>query len=132
MNNMFDISGKKAIVTGGTRGLGYSMAEALCTAGCDVVIIGSSDRVYDSAKQLSCKAVKADLASKEENYRAFNESLVLLGGELDGARIIKRESLAEISKMWVPEELRGHHNLYAQSLASSVIKAFTGTVTLEL
>jgi len=80
---MFDISGKKAIVTGGTRGLGYSMAEALCEAGCDVVIIGSSDRVHESAKKLSCKAVQADLGVKAENYRAFNESLALLGGEID-------------------------------------------------
>ena len=83
MNNMFDISGKKAIVTGGTRGLGYSMAEALCEAGCDVVIIGSSDRVHESAKKLNCKAVRADLGIKEENYRAFNESLAQLGGDLD-------------------------------------------------
>ena len=88
MNNLFDISGKKAIVTGGTRGLGYSMAEALAEAGCDVVIIGSSDRVHQSAKKmcdkgLSCKAVQADLAKKEENYRAFNESLELLNGEVD-------------------------------------------------
>ena len=83
MNNMFDISGKKAIVTGGTRGLGYSMAEALCEAGCDVVIIGSSDRVHESAKKLNCKAVQADLGIKEENYRAFNESLAQLGGDLD-------------------------------------------------
>ena len=83
MNNMFEVSGKKAIVTGGTRGLGYSMAEALCEAGCEVVIIGSSDRVHESAKKLGCKAVQADLAKKEENYRAFNESLALLGGDLD-------------------------------------------------
>lgn len=83
MNNMFDISGKKAIVTGGTRGLGYSMAEALCEAGADVVIIGSSDRVHESAKALKCKAVQADLAKIEENYRAFNESLAFLGGDLD-------------------------------------------------
>ena len=83
MSNMFDISGKKAIVTGGTRGLGYSMAEALCEAGCDVVIIGSSARVHESAEKLGCKAVQADLASKVENYRAFNESLALLGGDLD-------------------------------------------------
>lgn len=83
MNNMFDISGKKAIVTGGTRGLGYSMAEALVEAGCDVVIIGSSDRVHESAKKMGCKAVQADLAKKEENYRAFNESLDLLGGDVD-------------------------------------------------
>ena len=83
MNGMFDISGKKAIVTGGTRGLGYSMAEALCEAGCDVVIIGSSDRVHESAKKLNCKAVQADLGVKEENYRAFNESLAMLDGDLD-------------------------------------------------
>lgn len=83
MSNMFDIQGKKAIVTGGTRGLGYSMAEALCEAGCDVVIIGSSERVYESAKKLNCKAVQADLGIKEENYRAFGEGLALLVGDLD-------------------------------------------------
>ena len=88
MNNLFDISGKKAIVTGGSRGLGYSMAEGLCEAGCEVVIIGVSNRAHDAAKALcdkgySCKAVTADLAVKEENYRAFRESLELLGGKLD-------------------------------------------------
>ena len=83
MNNLFDISGKKAIVTGGTRGLGYSMAEALTEAGCEVVIIGSSDRVHGSAEKLGCKAIQADLEKKDENYRAFNESLALLGGDVD-------------------------------------------------
>ncbi len=83
MNNMFDLTGKKAIVTGGTRGLGYSMAEALVEAGCDVVIIGASERVNEAAAKLSCKGVRADLGIKEENYRAFNESLALLGGDLD-------------------------------------------------
>ena len=68
MKNMFDISGKKAIVTGGTRGLGYSMAEALVEAGCDVVIIGASERVNEAAAKLSCKGVRADLSKKEENY----------------------------------------------------------------
>ena len=88
MRNLFDLKGKKAIVTGGTKGLGYGMAEALAEAGCDVVIIGSSDGVYESAKNLtdrglSCKGVKANLIEREENYRAFNEALELLGGDLD-------------------------------------------------
>ena len=88
MTNLFDLKGKKAIVTGGTKGLGYGMAEALAEAGCEVVIIGSSDGVYESAKNLtdrglSCKGVKANLIEREENYRAFNEALALLGGDLD-------------------------------------------------
>lgn len=103
MHKLFDIEGKKAIVTGGTRGLGYGMAEALCEAGCEVVIIGSSDRVFESAKGFcdrgyKCSAVKADLREREENYRAFSEALALLGGDLDimaTAAGIQRRHLAE-------------------------------------
>jgi len=86
--NIFDISKKKAIVTGGSRGLGHSMAEALLEAGCSVVIIGSSDKVYEAQEKfkqrnLDCYAVKANLIEREENYRAFNEAVELLGGDLD-------------------------------------------------
>jgi len=100
---LFDIDGKKAIVTGGTKGLGYGMAEALAEAGCHVVIIGSSQQVFKAAESLCarglcCSAVQADLRSEEENYRAFRESLALLGGELDimvTAAGIQRRHLAE-------------------------------------
>lgn len=102
--NLFDISGKKAIVTGGTRGLGHGMAEALLEAGCKVVIIGSSDRTYKEADAFceqgyDCLAVKADLRDREENYRAFEESVKLLDGELDilvtAAGIQRRHSAEE-------------------------------------
>lgn len=104
MTNLFDISGKKAIVTGGTRGLGWGMAEALLEAGCQIVIIGSSDRVFETAEEFGkkgydCHGVKADLRSREENYRAFQESLNILGGDLDimvtAAGIQRRHSAEE-------------------------------------
>ena len=35
---LFDLSGKVALVTGGSKGLGKAMARGLAEAGCDVVI----------------------------------------------------------------------------------------------
>ena len=76
---LFNIAGKKAIVTGGTRGLGYGMAEGLMEAGCEVVIVGTSDKVYDVAKGFcdrgfKCHGVKArigEVADKGERLQGF-------------------------------------------------------------
>jgi 2-deoxy-D-gluconate 3-dehydrogenase len=86
--NLFDISRKKAIVTGGTRGLGYGMAEGLMEAGCNVVIVESSEGAYTLSEDFqkrgyTCFGVKADLGRRTETYRAFTEAVDKLGGELD-------------------------------------------------
>ena len=70
VNSMFDISGKKAIVTGGTRGLGKGMAEGLMESGVEVAIIGTSDKVFSvaedfKAKGFKCHGVKANLADRD-------------------------------------------------------------------
>ena len=46
---LFDLTGRKAIVTGGTRGLGYGMAEGLMEAGAEVMIVGSTDKAKEIA-----------------------------------------------------------------------------------
>lgn len=85
MTNLFDLTGRKAIVTGGTRGLGKSMAEGLMEAGASTVIFGTSDKVHDvaaefCAKGLDCKGLKVDLANPEERKTGFEKAVELLGG----------------------------------------------------
>jgi 2-deoxy-D-gluconate 3-dehydrogenase len=102
--DLFNIQGKKALVTGGTRGLGYGMAEGLMEAGCDTVIIGSSEKVFEAADELvkrgfTCQAVRADLGKRPDLYRAFNEGVEKLGGEIDilvTAHGIQRRHSAEV------------------------------------
>lgn len=53
MENLFDLSGKVAIVTGSTKGIGRSVAEQLAFHGADVVV--------SSRKQDACKTVTRDI-----------------------------------------------------------------------
>ncbi len=48
--NLFDLSGRKAIVTGAAKGIGRSIAEALISAGATVACIGRSDKVKEKCK----------------------------------------------------------------------------------
>lgn len=49
----FSLKGKKAIVTGGARGLNHGMAEGLHEAGAEVVLFDIMDLVYESAEKMS-------------------------------------------------------------------------------
>lgn len=88
MKNFTDLTGRKAIVTGGTRGLGYGMAEGLMEAGAEVVIVGSSDKVYAVAEEFvqkgfGCHGLKVDLGSAKERAEGFDAAVAALGGHLD-------------------------------------------------
>ncbi|MCL5107067.1 MAG: glucose 1-dehydrogenase [Candidatus Parvarchaeota archaeon] len=70
---MFDLSGKSAIVTGASSGLGISFTEALAEAGADVVICARRDeKLIENADRISRYTnrkiipVKADLTSEED------------------------------------------------------------------
>lgn len=86
--NRFDVQGRKAIVTGGTRGLGAGMAEALLEEGAEVVIFGSGESVADVAagfrdRGFACHGLTVDLADPAARAAGFDEALGLLGGRLD-------------------------------------------------
>ena len=57
MNDLFDLNGKVAIVTGATRGLGQGMAIALAKAGANIVGIGQSS-LENTEKEVEKLGVK--------------------------------------------------------------------------
>lgn len=86
--NRFDLTGKNAIVTGGNKGLGRGMTEALCEAGARVAIIASSESVFAVAEDLKNKgydvyAVRGDLSDRAGIPVTFEKAVQALGGRLD-------------------------------------------------
>jgi enoyl-[acyl-carrier protein] reductase III len=75
---MFDLHGKVALVTGGSRGIGRAIALRLAENGADVVVNyvrhrrDAEDTVAAiEAKGRSCLAIKANVANDEDNARMF-------------------------------------------------------------
>lgn len=87
INKLFDIDGKKAILTGGAGGLGYKMAEGLLESGVTVAIIDISPKLDETVEKLSkigtVFGVKGNILTSEGRKEAFNKSLSLLGNDID-------------------------------------------------
>ncbi|KIW88146.1 2-deoxy-D-gluconate 3-dehydrogenase [Cladophialophora bantiana CBS 173.52] len=67
---MFSLSGKTAVITGASRGIGAAMAIALAEAGADIILIQrdeSNKKTYNQIQQLGRKATiaTADLSDQE-------------------------------------------------------------------
>ncbi|MCF0043327.1 2-dehydro-3-deoxy-D-gluconate 5-dehydrogenase KduD [Dyadobacter fanqingshengii] len=105
--NLFDLTGKTALVTGANRGIGKAMAEALAEAGADIIAVSSSD--IQSAGDLQHAVTKtgrkfypyqADLGNRESIY-AFIEKVKTAHNRIDilinNAGIILRQPAAEHS-----------------------------------
>jgi NAD(P)-dependent dehydrogenase (short-subunit alcohol dehydrogenase family) len=104
---LFDLSGRVALVTGGTKGLGHAMAAGLASAGADVVIVSRSEA--DSrqiARQLSEEygrkaiGIRADVCN-DSDVAALLEQVASQFGRLDilinNAGINIRGSMEELS-----------------------------------
>jgi len=82
--DLFDLTGKKALVTGGSYGLGFAMARALGEAGAEVGVIDISEKLEDAVKNLSTKkkkviGIKADLSIRKSRKAAFEEFIKTFG-----------------------------------------------------
>lgn len=61
MDPLFDFTGKVALVTGGSRGLGYQMVKAFAERGCDVIIasrkLENCEKVAEECRALGVRAM---------------------------------------------------------------------------
>ena len=79
------LAGRTAVVTGGSRGLGYAMAEALGREGADLVLVDLLDSVADSAARLDAElpvavtAQQCDVTVAEQVDRALDRAAEALG-----------------------------------------------------
>lgn len=85
VSELFDLSGRAALVTGGSRGLGLQIAEALGEQGARIVLASRKQSELDEAvahlaqRGIAAEAVAADLAQESGVAALATEALARLG-----------------------------------------------------
>lgn len=83
----FDLAGRRALVTGSSRGIGAALAVALAEAGADVVVhyTGNETQAREVAARITdagrrTDVVQADLSADDAARRVFDGAVAALGG----------------------------------------------------
>ena len=105
MSVSFDLSGKRALVTGANTGIGQAIAVALAEAGADVALAGRTEpaetlRLIREAGRTAVN-VSADLSSIQPIERVLVETVSGLGGIdilVNNAGIIRRNNLEDFTE----------------------------------
>ncbi|MCM3381117.1 glucose 1-dehydrogenase [Shouchella rhizosphaerae] len=84
MKNLFDLSGKVAVITGGSRGIGKGIATGLAHAGADLVLVQRTENHSLKSKLeeetgVRCASIQADLSKLEEVKQVIPQALDKMG-----------------------------------------------------
>ncbi|MBP0580638.1 glucose 1-dehydrogenase [Labrys sp. LIt4] len=83
---IFDLTGRRAIVTGASRGIGQTIALALAEAGADVAVTARSLENLEDTRRLvekagrRCIALAQDVADVEDCHAVISQAAEALGG----------------------------------------------------
>lgn len=105
MTSLFNLRGKRAIITGGARGIGFACASALAMEGADIVLVDIHPKELDEAvKKLKVYGVGVDSfvcdVSSLESVEMLSRYLKALGGIdifMHSAAVTIRKLLLEMS-----------------------------------
>lgn len=79
--DLLDLSGQRAIVTGGAVGIGLGISKRLAEAGAKVLIADiSEDNIEAAKKELQAEYVRADVSSPEDIEKTKDQAVEKLGG----------------------------------------------------
>ncbi len=73
--------GKKIVITGGGRGLGFAMAQKFVSEGANVLIAGRNVEVLqESANTIGCQYLPLDVQNTESFEEFANKANEMMGG----------------------------------------------------
>ncbi|MEZ2717167.1 2-dehydro-3-deoxy-D-gluconate 5-dehydrogenase KduD [Niallia circulans] len=105
MTQAFDLSGKVAVVSGATRGIGQGIAIGLAEAGADIVLLQRSDDTSTEEKikalGIRCKIIQCDLMNLNEVKQAIPKAIETMGSVdilVNNAGIQRRSPAVDFSE----------------------------------
>lgn len=136
----FRVAGKRALVTGGSKGIGAETAAVLAQAGADVAIVGRDRTGLQETAALvqaagrRCVVIEADMASLEGPGQAASQALAAFGTVdilVNNAGIARIDTLTTLSAAAWDEtmavNLRAPY-LLAQALVGKMIEQNAGKI----
>jgi 2-deoxy-D-gluconate 3-dehydrogenase len=81
VNELFDLTGRTAVVTGARRGIGYAMAEALAAAGADIVAVSAHLEAEGSAIEAAVRSHGRRFTGLQTDF-SDRDAVVALGERL--------------------------------------------------
>jgi NAD(P)-dependent dehydrogenase (short-subunit alcohol dehydrogenase family) len=102
LDNIFSLSGKRALVAGASRGIGLAIAKGLAAAGAEVVLAARSlDKLKAEAAAINGTAIALDV-TKSDSIRAAAEA----AGEIDILVNVAGTNIRKRFEDYTPDEYR--------------------------
>ena len=136
----FSLTGKKALITGGSKGIGAAVAEVLADAGADIAIVGRDQAgLAETAQTVQalgrrCLVLEADLATIDEPRQAVEQALQAFGAIdilVNNAGIARLGELVNLSvEAWDETQAVNMRApfLFAQAVAPQMIERRSGKI----